>query len=175
MLMVATEELLPCTRRSWSRGRQGGRRIRSTGNHRRAAGAFCPSRGRADLEPFLLQFVTAFSEVAQPAFLGALSLVIPWLSEARQYRASRDTKEKGKTRLANESIPGYLHTLRNVRRPPACDLAVTVQRKDYLSKRSSPARCVAFTTALMRVTRSFPSSSSMMPSMVQPAVWVRNP
>src|SRR6266404_305670 len=39
----------------------------------------------------------------------------------------------------------------------------------YFSKRSSPARCVAFTTALISVTRSFPSSSSRMPSIVQPA------
>src|SRR5215472_181370 len=39
----------------------------------------------------------------------------------------------------------------------------------YFSKSSSPARLVAFTTALMSVTRSFPSSSSRIPSMVQPA------
>src|SRR6266508_5469511 len=39
----------------------------------------------------------------------------------------------------------------------------------YLSNSSSPARLVALTTALMSVTRSFPSSSSRMPSMVQPA------
>src|SRR2546426_957959 len=39
----------------------------------------------------------------------------------------------------------------------------------YFSNISSFARWVAFTTALMRVTRSFPSSSSRMPSMVQPA------
>ena len=34
---------------------------------------------------------------------------------------------------------------------------------------NSLARCAAFTTALIRVTRSLPSSSSMMASMVQPA------
>ena len=34
---------------------------------------------------------------------------------------------------------------------------------------NSLARCAAFTTALISVTRNFPSSSSMMPSMVQPA------
>src|SRR5882762_1372204 len=39
----------------------------------------------------------------------------------------------------------------------------------YFSNISSLARCVAFTTALMRVTRSLPSSSSRIPSMVQPA------
>jgi hypothetical protein len=39
----------------------------------------------------------------------------------------------------------------------------------YCSNSSSPARLVALTTALMSVTRSFPSSSSRMPSMVQPA------
>ncbi len=36
-------------------------------------------------------------------------------------------------------------------------------------KASSLARWAAFTTALMSVTRSLPSSNSMMPSMVQPA------
>src|SRR5882762_6963717 len=39
----------------------------------------------------------------------------------------------------------------------------------YFSNSSSPARLVAFTTALISVTRSFPSSSSRMPSIVQPA------
>jgi len=39
----------------------------------------------------------------------------------------------------------------------------------YFSNSNSPARLVAFTTALMRVTRSLPSSNSMMPSMVHPA------
>jgi hypothetical protein len=34
---------------------------------------------------------------------------------------------------------------------------------------SSLARCAAFTTALIRVTRNFPSSSSMIASIVQPA------
>ena len=34
---------------------------------------------------------------------------------------------------------------------------------------SSLARCAAFTTALISVTRSFPSSSSMMASIVHPA------
>ena len=34
---------------------------------------------------------------------------------------------------------------------------------------SSLARCTAFTTALISVTRSLPSSSSMMPSIVHPA------
>jgi len=34
---------------------------------------------------------------------------------------------------------------------------------------ASPARSVALTTALIRVTRSLPSSSSRMPSMVHPA------
>ena len=42
-------------------------------------------------------------------------------------------------------------------------------RGAYLSKRSSPARCVAFTTALISVTRNLPSSSSMIPSIVHPA------
>ena len=39
----------------------------------------------------------------------------------------------------------------------------------HFSKSSSPARSVALTTALISVTRSFPSSSSRMPSIVQPA------
>src|SRR6266576_418486 len=39
----------------------------------------------------------------------------------------------------------------------------------YFSKSNSPARLVAFTTALMSVTRSLPSSNSMIPSMVHPA------
>jgi len=34
---------------------------------------------------------------------------------------------------------------------------------------NSLARCTAFTTALIKVTRSLPSSSSMMPSIVHPA------
>ena len=34
---------------------------------------------------------------------------------------------------------------------------------------SSFARCAAFTTALIRVTRSLPSSSSIIPSIVHPA------
>ncbi len=34
---------------------------------------------------------------------------------------------------------------------------------------NSFARCAAFTTALINVTRSFPSSNSNMPSIVQPA------
>src|SRR6266568_3182347 len=38
----------------------------------------------------------------------------------------------------------------------------------YFSNISSLARWVAFTTALMRVTRSLPSSSSRIPSIVQP-------
>src|SRR5579885_949372 len=41
--------------------------------------------------------------------------------------------------------------------------------QNYFSNSSSPARSVAFTTALIKVTRSFPSSSSRMPSIVQPA------
>jgi len=36
-------------------------------------------------------------------------------------------------------------------------------------KASSLARCAAFTTALIKVTRSFPSSNSMIASIVQPA------
>src|SRR5882762_3641041 len=39
----------------------------------------------------------------------------------------------------------------------------------YFSNSSSPARLVAFTTALISVTRSLPSSSSNIPSIVQPA------
>jgi hypothetical protein len=45
----------------------------------------------------------------------------------------------------------------------------TINRRSHFSKSNSPARCVAFTTALISVTRNLPSSSSRMPSMVQPA------
>src|SRR5260370_41646790 len=44
-----------------------------------------------------------------------------------------------------------------------------LQQSAYFSKSSSQARLVAFTTALISVTRSLPSSNSRMPSMVQPA------
>src|SRR5580704_11255907 len=47
--------------------------------------------------------------------------------------------------------------------------AVWVDGGRYFSNSSSPARWVAFTTALISVTRNFPSSSSRMPSMVHPA------
>src|SRR6267142_1004993 len=46
---------------------------------------------------------------------------------------------------------------------------LSILRPAYFSKSSSPARLVAFTTALINVTRSFPSSNSMIPSMVHPA------
>ena len=51
----------------------------------------------------------------------------------------------------------------------AFGLSSRVIARHYFSNSNSPARCVAFTTALISVTRSLPSSSSRMPSMVQPA------
>src|SRR5438876_1517974 len=42
----------------------------------------------------------------------------------------------------------------------------------YFSNSSSPARLVAFSTALFKVTRSLPSSTSRIPSIVQPAAVV---
>src|ERR1700686_4667851 len=49
-------------------------------------------------------------------------------------------------------------------------LSTRSPKQDYPPlKASSFARCVAFTTALISVTRNFPSSSSIMPSTVQPA------
>jgi len=63
-----------------------------------------------------LQFGDSFTPKFPAGISGALSLVILWLSEARQNRAARHQRKRGKTRLANENIPVYLHTLRNVRK-----------------------------------------------------------
>ena len=41
--------------------------------------------------------------------------------------------------------------------------------RSYSANISSLARCAALTTALIKVTRNLPSSSSRMPSMVHPA------
>src|SRR5439155_1185118 len=56
------------------------------------------------------------------------------------------------------SLPHTQHPTTDVNPEPA-----------YFSNSSSPARLVAFTTALMSVTRSLPSSNSIIPSMVHPA------
>jgi hypothetical protein len=43
------------------------------------------------------------------------------------------------------------------------------KQSDIYENANSLARCTAFTTALIKVTRSLPSSSSMIPSIVHPA------
>lgn len=45
----------------------------------------------------------------------------------------------------------------------------TPNTRPYSEYANSLARCAAFTTALISVTRSLPSSSSMIPSIVHPA------
>jgi len=93
---------------------------------------------------------------------------------AQQHRANNRKRQLHSQRRLRRI---FLH-LRNLRRLRLATIrrfvhtiSFPAQRvpSDYFSKSNSPARCVAFTTALISVTRSFPSSSSMMPSMVQPA------
>src|SRR6266851_2217071 len=83
------------------------------------------------------------------------------LCQDQCYRGKRDHQRRVNQ---HRNVRALHHSLTRSILPPFSILVLA-----YFSNSNSPARLVAFTTALMSVTRSLPSSNSIIPSMVHPA------
>src|SRR5262249_25562191 len=84
--------------------------------------------------------------------------------EVAQQSGKQNRSDNGKRQLHRQRrlVPKILDS-------PLVPTLLFVSHSRYFSNNNSPARLVAFTTALISVTRSFPSSSSRIPSIVHPA------